>query len=125
MHKITKEVSSELLSNTIVAGMQEVKAKEITIIDLREVSNAVCDFFVICSGDSSTQVDGISDSIVKHTRELLGEKPWHVEGKNNAEWVLVDYVNVVAHVFYKEARSFYELEDVWADGKRTDIPDID
>jgi ribosome-associated protein len=108
----------------IVEGMQENKAKDSVILDLRTLSSAVCDFFVICSGDSSTQVDGIANSIARFTRKELKEKPWHIEGKSNSEWILLDYVNVVSHVFYKDARSFYELEDLWADAIRTDIPTI-
>lgn len=118
-----KERSKELC-NTIVEGMQEMKAKDIVVLDLREISSAVCDFFVICSGDSSTQVDGISSSVERYTRKKIKEKPWHVEGRKNKEWVLLDYVSVVAHVFYKESREFYDLEDLWADAVRTDIPNL-
>jgi ribosome-associated protein len=105
--------------------MQENKAKDIVVLDLREIHNAVCDFFVICSGDSSTQVDGISSSVVRYTRKQLKEKPYSIEGKTNREWVLMDYVSVVAHIFYRETREFYELEDLWADAVRVDIPNID
>lgn len=122
----TKEITeSELLSKAIVEGMQENKAKDIAVLDLRHLSSAVCDFFVICSGESSTQVDGISNAVTRHTRKTLKEKPWHTEGKNNSEWVLLDYIDVVVHIFYKEARSFYEIEDLWADAIRTDIPNLD
>jgi ribosome-associated protein len=122
----TKEITeSELLSKAIVEGMQENKAKDIVVLDLRHLSSAVCDFFVICSGESSTQVDGISNAVTRHTRKTLKEKPWHTEGKNNSEWVLLDYIDVVVHIFYKEARSFYEIEDLWADAIRTDIPNLD
>lgn len=124
---MTKEIldnDSQLLCDTIVEGMQENKANDIVVLDLREIDNAVCDFFIICSGDSSTQVDGISSSVVRHTRKELSEKPWSVQGKNNSEWVLLDYVSVVAHIFYKETREFYDLEDLWADAKRTDIPNL-
>ncbi len=124
MSKELQDNDSQVLCDTIVEGMQENKAKDIVVLDLREIENAVCDFFVICSGDSSTQVDGISSSVVRHTRKELSEKPWAVEGKGNREWVLMDYVSVVAHVFYKETRSFYDLEDLWADAKRTDIPNL-
>ncbi|MCF8329318.1 MAG: ribosome silencing factor [Crocinitomicaceae bacterium] len=124
MRKTKDTEASELLVNAIVEGMQENKAKDIVILDLRTLSSAVCDFFVICSGDSSTQVDGIANSIARFTRKELKEKPWHIEGKSNSEWILLDYVNVVSHVFYKDARSFYELEDLWADAIRTDIPTI-
>jgi ribosome-associated protein len=124
MRKTKDTEASELLVKAIVEGMQENKAKDIVILDLRTLSSAVCDFFVICSGDSSTQVDGIANSIARFTRKELKEKPWHIEGKSNSEWILLDYVNVVSHVFYKDARSFYELEDLWADAIRTDIPTI-
>lgn len=124
MYKENKEVDSQVLCDTIVEGMQENKANDIVVLDLREISNRVCDFFVICSGESSTQVDGICKSISSHTLKEIHEKPWHIEGKTNSEWVLLDYINVVAHVFYKDARPFYDLEDLWADAKRTDIPNL-
>lgn len=124
MAKRKKLSESELLSNCIVEGMQENKAKDIVVLDLRELDSAVCDFFVICSGDSTTQVDGITNAVLRFTRKELKEKPWQTEGQNNCEWVLLDYINVVAHVFYKESRRFYELENLWADGKRTDIPNL-
>ena len=124
MRKKKDTDSSDLLVKAIVEGMQENKAKDIVILDLRDITAAVCDFFVICSGDSSTHVDGIANSVARFTRKELKEKPWHIEGKTNSEWILLDYINVVSHVFYKDARNFYELEDLWADGIRTDIPNI-
>ena len=124
MYKITKTIDSQTLCNCIVEGMQENKAKDIVVLDLREVPNAVTDFFVICSGDSSTHVDGINNSVLRHTRKELQERPWQQEGKLNAEWILLDYVDVVAHIFYKDARTFYDLEDLWADAVRTDIPNL-
>ncbi len=119
-----KEKNSQLLCDTIVEGMQENKAQDIVILDLRDISSAVTDFFVICSGESSTQVDGITSSVVRHTRKEIQDRPWHTEGKGSSEWVLIDYVSVVAHVFYKTAREFYDLEDLWADAKRTNIPNL-
>ncbi|MFK7787248.1 MAG: ribosome silencing factor [Crocinitomicaceae bacterium] len=124
MSKEIQDNDSQLLSETIVEGMQENKAKDIVVLDLREIESSVCDFFVICTGDSSTQVDGISNAIVRHTRKTLSEKPWAMEGQKNSEWILMDYVSVVAHVFYHETRAFYDLEDLWADAKRTDIPNL-
>lgn len=124
MSKKTTETNSQRLCDTIVEGMQENKAQDIVVLDLRGIDNSVCDFFVICSGESSTQVDGISSSVVRYTRNTIGERPWRIEGKTNKEWVLLDYVSVVAHVFYKDTRSFYDLEDLWADAKRTDIPNL-
>lgn len=125
MHKVIDKIDSRVLAETIVEGMQDVKAKDITILDLRDIHNSVTDFFVICSGDSTTQVEGASNAIVRHTRKELRDKPWHEEGKRNGEWILLDYVNVVVHIFHKDVRSFYEIEDLWADAKRTDIPNLD
>jgi ribosome-associated protein len=124
MYKKQNESDSQLLCDTIVEGMQENKAKDIVILDLRDIPSAVTDFFVICSGESSTQVDGITSSVMRHTRKEIKEKPWHTEGKGNSEWVLLDYVSVVAHIFYKNTREFFDLEDLWADAKRTNVPDL-
>jgi len=115
---------SEILSNCIVEGMQENKAKDIVVLDLRGLGSSVCDFFVICSGESSTQVDGITNAIQRYTRKTMKEKPWHIEGQRNSEWVLLDYIDVVAHVFYKDARNFYEIEELWSDAARTNVPDL-
>lgn len=120
-NKIEKKIdsiklNSEELCNAIVKGMQDNKAEDIVVIDLRKIENSVTDFFVIASGNSQTQIDGIADAVVRSTRKELQEKPWHQEGKNNTQWVLLDYVNVVAHIFQKDVREYYELEDLWADG---------
>lgn len=103
--------------------MQDNKAEDIVVIDLRKIENSVTDFFVIASGNSKTQIDGIVDAIVRSTRKALKEKPWHQEGKGNSQWVLLDYVNVVAHIFQKDIRKYYELEDLWADGIKHQIVD--
>ncbi len=124
MYKRNQDTDSKLLCDAIVEGMQENKAQNIVVLDMRQITNSVTDFFVICSGESSTQVDGISSIVARHTREVLKERPWHIEGKTNSEWVLMDYVSVVAHIFYKDARHFYELEDLWSDAIRTNIPDL-
>jgi ribosome-associated protein len=124
MTKKTAKSKSESICNAIVDGMQDNKAKDIVVLDLRKIDSAVCDFFIICTGESSTQVEGITDSITRSTRKDLKEKPWHIEGKTNKEWVLIDYVSVVAHVFYKEVREFYQLEELWSDAIRRDIPNM-
>jgi len=125
MRKTKSITESELLCKAIVEGMQENKAKNIVVLDLRHLTSAVSDFFVVCTGESSTHVDGISNATARHTRKVLSEKPWHIEGKNNSEWILLDYIDVVAHIFYKDARGFYQIEDLWADAIRTDIPNLD
>jgi ribosome-associated protein len=123
MTKKRKGVSSEKLSEVIVKGMQEKKATDIVVLDLRKVKNAVADFFVICSGNSDKQLDAIADSVDLEVYKALKENPWHTEGKNNKEWMLLDYIDVVAHVFKKERRDFYSLERLWGDADITEIVD--
>jgi ribosome-associated protein len=108
------EIKDPLVLN-IIEGVEEVKGENITVLDLREIENSVCNFFVIADAQSTTQVKAISDSVEKIVRENLQDKPWHVEGKENAEWILMDYVNVVVHIFRKEARKFYDIESLWGD----------
>jgi ribosome-associated protein len=105
----------------IIKGIEEVKGNDITILDLREIDNTVCDYFIICNGTSNTQVNAIVGSVQKMVSKELKDKPWHVEGAENAEWVLMDYVNVVVHVFQKHIREFYDIEGLWGDAKVTSI----
>lgn len=113
--------NADLLITTILGGIEEVKGREITILDLREIENTVCDYFVICEGTSNTQVSAIVNSIQKQVSKSLKDKPWHVEGMDNQEWVLIDYVNVVVHVFQKHIRDYYDIESLWGDAKTTEI----
>ena len=106
---------SEKLSQAVVRGMQEKKASDIVLMDLRNVKNTVADFFVLCTGNSDTQIDAIAESIDEQVNKELNENPWHQEGKDNKEWMLMDYVNVVAHIFKREKREFYGLETLWGD----------
>jgi ribosome-associated protein len=115
--------NSKKLSGLIVRGMQEKKANEIVLMDLRKVKNAVADFFVICSGNSDKQLDAIADSVDAEVFKGLNENPWHIEGKNNKEWMILDYTNVVVHIFRKDRRSFYALEKLWGDAEITEIED--
>ncbi len=114
-------MTAEELSRVIVKGMEEKKASDIVVMDLRGLKNSFTDFFVICSGNSDTQIESISDSIETEVHLKNQEKPWRSEGKNNREWILMDYVNVVAHVFLKDKREFYGLEELWGDAKVTNI----
>ena len=119
---MTKEKpSTDQLITTMISGIEEVKGKEITILDLREIENTVCDYFIVCEGTSNTQVNAIVNSIQKQVSKILKDKPWHVEGEDNAEWVLMDYVNVVVHVFQKQVREYYDIESLWGDAKTTHI----
>jgi ribosome-associated protein len=123
MAKRRKADHSEKISQLVVKGMQEKKAGNIVVMDLRKVRNAVADFFVICSGNSDRQLDAIADSIDQEVYKGAKESPWHTEGKNNKEWMLIDYSNVVAHIFNKDKRSFYALDKLWGDAEITEIED--
>ena len=116
-----ENTNADLLITTILSGIEDVKGKEITILDLREIENTVCDYFIICEGTSNTQVNAIVNSIQKKVSKELKDNPWHVEGSDNAEWVLIDYVNVVVHVFQKHTRQYYDIESLWGDAKTTMI----
>lgn len=120
--KSTKEQTTSLL-DAIVEGMQDKKAKHITVINLSKLENRVADYFVICDADSNTHVSAIADSVEETAMKATGEKPYHSEGYQNSEWILVDYVNIVAHVFLRETREFYNIEGLWADGEVTNIAD--
>jgi len=110
-----KNLSSEALCDLVVKGMQEKKAVDIVVMDLRSIKNAIADFFVICSGSSDTQIDAIADSVESEVHKDSQMNPWHREGQLNREWVLLDYVDVVVHVFKKDRRAFYDLEQLWGD----------
>lgn len=114
---------SERLGELVVKGMQEKKASDIVMMDLRKISNAVADFFVICSGNSDTQLDAIADSIEEEVYKALNIDPWQKEGRENREWILLDYADVVVHIFKKDRREFYSLEKLWGDAKVTEIAD--
>lgn len=116
-----KTTSTDELLTGIIKGIEEVKGKDIDILDLREIETAVCDYFVICTGSSNTQVNAIVNSIQKIVSRELKDKPWHVEGTDNAEWVLMDYVSIVVHVFQQEIREYYNIESLWGDAKITSI----
>jgi ribosome-associated protein len=103
--------------------MQEKKAADILVMDLRKVKNAVADFFIICSGGSDKQLDAIAESVDVEVYKSVKENPWHVEGKSNKEWVLLDYFDVVAHIFKKDRRNFFALEKLWGDAEMTEIQD--
>lgn len=116
-----ENISADQLISVIVSGIEDVKGREIHILDLREIENTVCDYFIICEGTSNTQVNAIVNSIQKKVSKELKDHPWHTEGMINAEWVLVDYVNVVVHVFQKQIRDYYDIESLWGDAKTTVI----
>lgn len=116
-----EKVNVDELITLIIEGIEEVKGHNINLLDLREIENTVCDYFIICNGTSNTHVNAIVNSIQKLVSKQLKDKPWHVEGSDTAEWVLMDYVNVVVHVFQEETRSYYDIEGLWGDAKVTAI----
>ncbi|WP_456460652.1 ribosome silencing factor [Reichenbachiella sp.] len=123
MIEIKEAQNSKILSDAVIQGMKELKASDIVLIDLRDIGNAVADFFVICSGNSDTQIDAISDSVEKEVYKTTSDNPWRKEGKENREWILMDYANVVVHIFRKDRREFYSLEKLWGDAIITSIED--
>ena len=117
-----KNVSADELIAVIIKAIDEIKGLDIQILDLREIDNTVCDYFIIATGTSNTHVNAISGIIQKQVGKLCKEKPWHVEGESNAEWILLDYTNIVVHVFQKNIREYYDIESLWGDAKITSIP---
>lgn len=122
MNKVTDK---QILIDKILEAIQDVKGEDIKILDLSGIENSVAEAFVICSGNSNTQVAAIAGSIERKVRNELKERPWHIEGADNSLWVLVDYVSVVVHIFQKHIRDYYEIEELWGDAKITEIPNLD
>ena len=110
-------LSVEEKSSVIIDAIQEKKGHQIVTIDLSQVENSICDCFIICHGESVTQVGAITESIEKKMLEQVNTKAHHVEGLRNSQWVLLDYYDVLVHVFQEDFRTFYRLEELWADGK--------
>ncbi len=115
-------IKSEKLVDTITQTLEENKGQNIVKLDLRKIENCFCSFFVICHGTSNTHVDTLAEAVEDKILEELKEKPFHTEGKTQAQWVVVDYGDVIVHVFQKEQRDYYQLEDFWGDGLKEEIP---
>lgn len=116
---------SKYLVKKITEGIQEKKGKNIVVADLTNIDDTICNYFVICQGDSPSQIAAITDSIKDYVREETGNKPIAIDGLRNTQWVAMDYSDVLVHIFLPEVRAFYNLENLWADAKLTTIPDID
>ena len=108
---------ANILLENIVNAIQDVKGKKILSLDLRKIDSAICKYFVICTGSSNTHVSAIEGSIKKSIAKDMGEKPWHVEGNNIGEWILMDYSDIVVHIFQKKIREFYNIEGFWGDAR--------
>ena len=119
--KQTSTKNVELLHDAIIEAIQDRKANNIISLNLTSIEDSVADYFIICSGDVNTHIKSIADNAEEDVRKKTGEKPWHAEGFENLEWVIVDYVNVVLHIFKKDIRDFYRLEDLWSDAERKEF----
>ncbi|MBB6611231.1 ribosome silencing factor [Pontibacter sp. Tf4] len=111
------EANSDILAELVVKGMQEKKASDIVIMNLKSLKNAVSDYFVIASATSDTQLEAIANAVEEEVYKATKQNPWQSEGRTNREWVLLDYVDVVVHVFLKDKREFYALEELWGDAR--------
>ncbi len=113
--------STEELKNTVIDACLDIKAQDVVVLDLQNIEEAVADYFIICHGDSSTQVSAIANNVIKKVKDVTGDVAISKEGLRNGEWALVDYGDVVTHVFYREKRFYYQLEELWSDAKLTSI----
>ena len=118
-------LNSKELIEQVVEAIQDKKGKNIVIADMTGLGNTVCDYFVICEGNSNTQVSAITDSIWEGLIDKFGHKPFAVDGQRNSQWVALDYGEVFVHIFLPEVRAFYDIEHLWADAKLQHIPDLD
>ena len=122
--KSKKQDSTKELVTAIVEGLHKKKGNEVVSLDLTQIENSVCKYFVICHGDSDRQVEALANSVLENVREETGEKAWHKEGLEHATWVLLDYADVVVHIFQKQYRDLYKIEELWADAKMTQYKDV-
>ena len=120
-----KVTTAKEVIEQIIEGIQDKKGKEIVIVDMLNLGNSICDYFVICQGNSPTQVSAITDSVEDVVRIGCKRKPYAIDGLRNAQWVAMDYGDVLVHVFLPDVRAFYDIEHLWADAKITNIPDLD
>ncbi len=118
------ELSTEEFNKLVIESIQDIKGKNIVKLDLRHLDEAPTDFFIVCEGESVTQVKSIADNIYRCFKDEHGVLPEHFEGQRNATWILLDYFNIVIHVFHPESRAFYELEDLWSDAIFTEYQDL-
>lgn len=120
---MNKEIKK--LVDVAIKGIQEKKGKSINVVDLSKMDESICQSFIICEGNSPSQVDAICDSVEEMMRKELDERPVRIVGKENSIWVAMDYVDIIVHIFLPEARDFYDLENLWQDAPMTEIPDLD
>ena len=114
-----EKYSSKGLITNIIKSIEEGKGEEVILIDMKKIDNSPCDYFIVCDGSSNTQVNAIVSKIKKNVSKLFSEKPINIEGLENCKWVLIDYIDIVVHVFQKEIRQYYNIENLWGDAKHT------
>ncbi|MBR4066879.1 MAG: ribosome silencing factor [Bacteroidaceae bacterium] len=120
-----KKIEAKEIIEQIVEGIHDKKGKSVVVVDMLGLGNSVCDYFVICQGNSPNQVSAITDSVADTVREKCGKKPYAIDGLRNCQWVAMDYGDILVHIFQPDIRAFYDIEHLWADAKTTEIPDID
>ena len=121
---IQPKTASDSLQELIIDCITDIKGKNIILLDLRELSDVPADFFVVCEGDSTTQVRGIAGNIERRLKSELKLHPGHIEGMEHAKWVCMDYFDIIVHIFHPETRRFYDLEQLWSDARRTAYKDV-
>lgn len=117
--------NTEALLDQIIAGIQEKKGQDIAVVDLTAIADTICQYFVICTGGSPSQVQAIAESVGDMAREKAGAKPTAVDGLRNAQWVAMDYSDVIVHIFLPDARQYYDIEHLWEDATLTELANID
>ncbi|MBX6379329.1 MAG: ribosome silencing factor [Thermoflavifilum aggregans] len=122
-HKSTRLQKNSKIITSIIRAIQEKKGQRIVSLDLRKIPEAIADFFIICEADNSIQIKAIAEHVEEYVKQQVGESPYRQEGYTALKWVLLDYVNVVVHIFYPETRQFYKLEEMWSDAEQTEFPD--
>jgi ribosome-associated protein len=121
MPRKKKKSSTEILSDEIVSALLDKKAKDPVLINFTKIQNYIADFFIICHGTSKTHVEALADNVIMNVKKKTGQIPWHREGFENAEWILIDYSDIIVHIFQENPRNFYNLEQLWADAEITRI----
>ena len=119
--KVTEKTESAMLADIVINAIYEKKGEQVVKIDMRPINSPIADFFIVCQGSNRTQVEAIADSINEEVNKAIGVRPSHLEGRENAEWMLIDYFDVVVHIFQPETRGFYKLESLWADADITEV----
>ena len=122
---MSEKIDTKVFLKEIVDAIQEKKGKDIVVADLTKLGNTICDYFVICNGNSPTQVSAIADSVEYLVKQATGDRPIAIDGMRNAQWIAMDYGEVLVHIFLPETREFYDIDHLWADARLEVIPDID